>query len=83
MESRDTHQELYIYSISPGDASAASPGAESSTSAGVTPDAPHDKTASTAQNPGVQEPFDSTHVQRASGKDPPATCEAFAYTNIL
>ena len=53
-----------------GDATDEYPGVERSTSAGVAPDAPHQKAASTRFNSCIEEPFDSTHARGSSGQTP-------------
>ena len=69
------------FSITPGEATAASPGVEPSTSAGVAPDAPRHEAASTRFNLRVEETFDSTHGKGESATDPPATCVDFTYAD--
>ena len=60
-----------------GDATDEYPGVERSTSAGVAPDAPHQKAASTRFNSCIEEPFDSTHAKRTLGVT--CHCVDFAY----
>lgn len=67
--------------VSPVNAFAISPGVESSTSPGLTPDALHHETASATRNTSVDETSDSTHAKRASRQHPLASCVDFAYTN--
>ena len=57
-------------SILIGDATDEPPGVEPSTSAGVAPDARHQKAASTRFNSSIEEPFDSTHARGSSGQTP-------------